>query len=128
MSDIQTQTPHTPSMASTAHENTMNGHATDNSEKSPTSVLTGNGKPTAGATLPTEAAVAEIEMQDPSPHLVSPADFPDGGTWAWLSVLGLFCSMFVTFGWLQSVGKVMASVSRCAILTHVQGYSKHTTS
>jgi hypothetical protein len=104
MADTQTQTQHTPSMASTAHESDMNGHTTENA-KTPTSVHAGDRETTAGVTVPTDAAVPEVEKQDPSPLIVNPADFPDGGTWAWLSVLGLFCSMFVTFGWLQSVGR-----------------------
>lgn len=54
--------------------------------------------------MPTEANTAAAEKQQPATSPINPADFPDGGTRAWLTVLGAFCSMFITFGWLQSVG------------------------
>jgi hypothetical protein len=31
-------------------------------------------------------------------------DAPDGGTWAWLCVLGAWCTSFCSFGWLNSIG------------------------
>jgi len=31
-------------------------------------------------------------------------DAPDGGSRAWLSVLGAFCTSFCSFGWLNSIG------------------------
>ncbi|KAL4921344.1 major facilitator superfamily domain-containing protein [Aspergillus aurantiobrunneus] len=37
---------------------------------------------------------------EPSP----PRDVPDGGTVAWLLVLGCWCTSFSSFGWLNSVG------------------------
>lgn len=30
------------------------------------------------------------------------SDAPDGGTWAWLCVLGAFCTSICSFGWLNS--------------------------
>ncbi|KAL6251783.1 hypothetical protein RBB50_001993 [Rhinocladiella similis] len=33
-----------------------------------------------------------------------PQEFPDGGTQAWLTVLGAFCGLFVSFGWTNCVG------------------------
>lgn len=32
------------------------------------------------------------------------SDAPDGGTWAWLCVLGAWCTSFCSFGWLNSIG------------------------
>lgn len=41
------------------------------------------------------------------PHVTAPgaSPFPDGGTRAWLTVLGTWCVMASTFGWIQSVGQ-----------------------
>ena len=33
-----------------------------------------------------------------------PSSFPDGGLEAWLVVLGCFCSLFVSFGWIGCIG------------------------
>jgi hypothetical protein len=33
-----------------------------------------------------------------------PSAFPDGGAKAWLTVLGSFCAMFVSFGWIGAIG------------------------
>lgn len=34
----------------------------------------------------------------PSPGPMHPSQFPDGGTQAWLTILGGFCALFVSFG------------------------------
>jgi hypothetical protein len=31
----------------------------------------------------------------------NPDDFPDGGIEAWLVVLGAFCTIFASFGWIN---------------------------
>jgi hypothetical protein len=36
-----------------------------------------------------------------SPPLFDPRDNPDGGREAWLVVLGAFCCMFCSFGWIN---------------------------
>ncbi len=33
-----------------------------------------------------------------------PADFPDGGFEAWLVVLGCWCALFTSFGWINCIG------------------------
>ena len=33
-----------------------------------------------------------------------PSQFPDGGVEAWLVVLGCFCCLFVSFGWIGVIG------------------------
>lgn len=35
---------------------------------------------------------------------LSPADFPDGGSEAWLVIVGGWCCLFVSFGWITSIG------------------------
>ena len=35
------------------------------------------------------------------PSLMAPGAFPDGGTSAWLVVLGGFCCLFCSFGWIN---------------------------
>lgn len=37
----------------------------------------------------------------PSPPVFDPRDNPDGGFDAWLVVLGAFCCMFCSFGWIN---------------------------
>ena len=34
----------------------------------------------------------------------NPVDFPDGGAKAWLVILGGWCCLFVSFGWITSIG------------------------
>jgi len=33
-----------------------------------------------------------------------PSSFPDGGTQAWLTVLGGFCCLFNSWGWINCIG------------------------
>jgi hypothetical protein len=40
--------------------------------------------------------------------------YPDGGRAAWLSVLGCWCAMASTFGWVQSVGQ--SQIRRLCVL------------
>ena len=42
-----------------------------------------------------------------APGLMDPSSFPDGGLKAWLVVFGGFCSLFVSFGWINC--KLLAS-------------------
>ena len=39
-----------------------------------------------------------------APGGVNPADFPDGGFEAWLVVVGAWCCLFVSFGWINCIG------------------------
>ncbi|KAI9822327.1 MAG: hypothetical protein M1827_000045 [Pycnora praestabilis] len=48
----------------------------------------------------------EKEVQEGKPAMPSPFDpssFPDGGLDAWLTVLGGFCCLFCSFGWINCV-------------------------
>lgn len=38
------------------------------------------------------------------PGAPNPANFPDGGRAAWLVVLGAWCAMFCSFGWINCIG------------------------
>lgn len=48
----------------------------------------------------TEAAVDAPETVSP----FHPSQFPDGGRDAWLCLLGSFCCLFCSFGWLNCIG------------------------
>lgn len=60
--------------------------------------------------LPQTTAPSDMEkvptiVQAPVvPPAMDPSQFPDGGTKAWLTVLGGFCCLFVSFGWINSIG------------------------
>ena len=60
--------------------------------------------PTVQQNVLEKGLVAETAATVPSASIFDPASFPDGGTRAWLAVLGCFCVMTITFGWIQSVG------------------------
>lgn len=55
-------------------------------------------------------AEADIEkgeqIEKPAPVVggTAPADFPDGGIEAWLVVLGGWCALFCSFGWINCIG------------------------
>ncbi|KAF2722312.1 major facilitator superfamily transporter [Polychaeton citri CBS 116435] len=52
-----------------------------------------------------KAGTAVTESSKPSPPpAFDPSQFPDGGAKAWLCVLGSFCCMFCSFGWINCVG------------------------
>ncbi|RMZ85800.1 hypothetical protein DV737_g383, partial [Chaetothyriales sp. CBS 132003] len=52
-----------------------------------------------------KAAVAVTPAASPG---FDPASFPDGGLRAWLVVLGAFCSLIVSFGWINCIGVFQA--------------------
>ena len=47
---------------------------------------------------PQPEAGANMQIESAGPN---PADFPDGGLEAWLVVLGGFCAIFCSFGWIN---------------------------
>lgn len=54
----------------------------------------------------TESTAPEIDVEKAPPKppvnpMMDPSSFPDGGLEAWLVVLGAFCSLFVSFGWIN---------------------------
>ena len=55
------------------------------------------------ATAERPTAVGDDGQRDaaPSPPVFDPRDNPDGGRDAWLVVLGAFCCMFCSFGWIN---------------------------
>jgi hypothetical protein len=66
-------------------------------------------KPTEANTFPEREAEAEADPEKggevPKPAVVpggiNPADFPDGGLQAWLVVLGGWCCLAASFGWIN---------------------------
>lgn len=42
--------------------------------------------------------------QAPPNPMMDPKSFPDGGRDAWLCVLGGFCALFCSFGWINCIG------------------------
>jgi hypothetical protein len=53
----------------------------------------------------------DVEKQDdPATKVAStdPSAFPDGGLEAWTVVLGGFCSLFVSFGWINCMFRRVA--------------------
>lgn len=59
------------------------------------------------AALPPEDETKEMDPEKspaatpPANPMMDPSSFPDGGWQAWLVVLGSFCNMFVSFGWIN---------------------------
>ncbi|KAK5168867.1 uncharacterized protein LTR77_006176 [Saxophila tyrrhenica] len=57
-----------------------------------------------------DSKTADVEQgtpekpQGPPPGAFDPRQNPDGGLKAWLCVLGGFCSLFCSFGWINCVG------------------------
>ena len=47
--------------------------------------------------------MAAIDEKKPPPGPMDPASFPDGGFKAWLVVLGAFCCLFCSFGWINCI-------------------------
>ena len=48
------------------------------------------------------------EKAKPPPGAFDPRQNPDGGTKAWLCVLGGFCCLFCSFGWINCIGVFQA--------------------
>ena len=53
-----------------------------------------------GAEMDVEKQQQDVKKQ-PTPGMMDPSSFPDGGTEAWLVVFGGFCCMFCSFGWIN---------------------------
>lgn len=56
-------------------------------------------------TIPSAASVGNDTTKQPQVTAPGASPFPDGGARAWLTVLGTWCVMTSTFGWIQSVGQ-----------------------
>lgn len=80
------------------------------SEQSPASTLPSDAERQSNQTPEHEKSTtnATTHAQDKSVRAaeVDVSSFPEGGAKAWLSVLGCFFIMIITFGWLQSVGEL----------------------
>ena len=58
------------------------------------------------------AVVDPSAAETPKPQATGPGAFPDGGTKAWLAVLGAWCCYFTGFGWISSIGVFQAYYSQ----------------
>ncbi len=56
-----------------------------------------------------------------------PGPPPDGGLEAWMSVLGAFCGLFVSFGWINCMYNLYLFISNHANVVQASVSSKHTT-
>jgi len=66
-----------------------------------------------------------IPKSTPAPGGVNPADFPDGGLEAWLVVLGGWCCLFCSFGWINCIGRLLqVSVERPSLTTYCRCLSR----
>ena len=93
-------------------------------------------KPEKGSEAPSRSSLESNPAQQP-PAIVADAEkttlvatpagpdpnaFPDGGLQAWLVVLGAFCTVFASFGWINCIGIFQAYYE-----THqLSGYSPST--
>ena len=48
-----------------------------------------------------ELAMSTSSKEEAKPNMMDPASFPDGGLHAWLTCVGGFCCLFVSFGWIN---------------------------
>ena len=56
-----------------------------------------------------ERGAGDVEKGPPAggPPAFNPADFPEGGLEAWLTVSGGWCCLFVSFGWINCELKLL---------------------
>jgi MFS family permease len=82
------------------------------SDGHPLERLGSQNKSTEANIFPEREAEAEADLEKggaipPKPVVgggINPADFPDGGIEAWLVVLGGWCCLFCSFGWINCIG------------------------
>ena len=56
----------------------------------------------------------QMDEKKPTPGMMDPSSFPDGGTEAWLVVFGAFCCLFCSFGWINC--KLISAIPRYHVL------------
>lgn len=75
------------------------------SQKTPTPSAAVMSAPAEDSPVQERAALPESEKPAAAaPSPMDPSQFPDGGMKAWLTVIGSFCCLFVSFGWINSIG------------------------
>jgi hypothetical protein len=77
-------------------QNQPTGSDVEDAKKEPTS-----GADSEGAYYTAPPGREEQDFGEKAPEFVN--DAPDGGTAAWLCVLGAWCTSFCSFGWLNSM-------------------------
>ena len=60
---------------------------------------------------------AQDQPKTPTPGMMDPSSFPDGGFQAWLVVFGGFCCLFVSFGWINCKHSTRHHELRRGVLT-----------
>lgn len=80
-------------------------------------------RPTLGDDGQRDAAVVAA----PSPPAFDPRNNPDGGRDAWLVVLGAFCCMFCSFGWIncESWLPLLSTTSCLGVTLTAQSIQNH---
>ncbi|KAI9788212.1 MAG: hypothetical protein M1816_007064 [Peltula sp. TS41687] len=63
-----------------------------------------NEESASSSSLPPAAPAAQPLSSSSQPGGIDPSSFPDGGFEAWLVVLGSFCCLIVSFGWINCIG------------------------
>ncbi|KAF2762425.1 monocarboxylate permease-like protein [Pseudovirgaria hyperparasitica] len=63
------------------------------------------------------APAADTEKRAPTLSAPSNGDFPDGGLQAWLVVVGGFCTIFASFGWINCIG-IFQNYYQANLLSH----------
>ncbi len=57
----------------------------------------------------------EEKPEAPAPSPWDPRSNPDGGTKAWLCVLGGFCTLFCSFGWINCEYRCLISIQHMKV-------------
>lgn len=81
----------------------------------------------ATAERPTVGDDGQRAVAAPSPPVFDPRDNPDGGRDAWLVVLGAFCCMFCSFGWIncESLLPLLSTTSCIAVSLACRPFHSH---
>lgn len=108
-------------------------HIQSSNDSTPTVSIYGNQDPEKGfapenaeAHPPTEKSIAA----SPAPATPAIGPPPDGGLQAWLVVLGSFCGLFVSFGWINCkscLAHIRMEMALTKYIIQALECSKHTT-
>ena len=92
----------TPSLSSLSEMNKEAVHEkAQNGNLSPVKSAEANILPEVESNLPGEDVEKVPSRKGPPGGMLDPSSFPDGGAKAWLCVLGGFCCLFCSFGWIN---------------------------
>lgn len=80
-------------------------HEAAPSDRTTPAVSVNGQDPEKGANL--EIPTEKSQVTGPAPATPAIGPPPDGGTQAWLVVLGAFCGLFVSFGWINCTSHLL---------------------